>query len=90
LFAQNREDRKRVEKALDISGLPSGKVRKSCDPSIVTFNSRIGLLYTVIYVCLSLFQNDALSLQKFQFEDFFNFYKSLTHRVEVEKIFEEM
>jgi phosphatidylinositol phospholipase C beta len=29
LFAQNREDRKRVEKALDISGLPSGKVRKS-------------------------------------------------------------
>jgi phosphatidylinositol phospholipase C beta len=28
LFAQNREDRKRVEKALDISGLPSGKVRK--------------------------------------------------------------
>ncbi|PNF24811.1 1-phosphatidylinositol 4,5-bisphosphate phosphodiesterase classes I and II, partial [Cryptotermes secundus] len=59
MFAQNREDRKRVEKALDISGLPSGK-------------------------------NDALSLQKFQFEDFFNFYKSLTHRVEVEKIFEEL
>ncbi|XP_069691797.1 1-phosphatidylinositol 4,5-bisphosphate phosphodiesterase classes I and II isoform X2 [Periplaneta americana] len=59
LFAQNREDRKRVEKALDISGLPSGK-------------------------------NDALSLQKFQFEDFFNFYKSLTHRVEVEKIFDEL
>ncbi|PSN44092.1 1-phosphatidylinositol 4 [Blattella germanica] len=59
LFAQNKDDKKRVEKALDISGLPSGK-------------------------------NDALSLQKFQFEDFFNFYKSLTHRVEVEKIFEEL
>jgi phosphatidylinositol phospholipase C beta len=27
MFAQNREDRKRVEKALDISGLPSGKAR---------------------------------------------------------------
>lgn len=26
MFAQNKEDRKRVEKALDISGLPSGKV----------------------------------------------------------------
>ncbi|XP_067009832.2 1-phosphatidylinositol 4,5-bisphosphate phosphodiesterase classes I and II [Anabrus simplex] len=59
LFTQNREDRKRVEKALDISGLPSGK-------------------------------NDSVSLQKFQFEDFFNFYKSLTHRSEVEKIFEEL
>jgi phosphatidylinositol phospholipase C beta len=30
MFAQNREDRKRVEKALDISGLPSGKVKKNC------------------------------------------------------------
>lgn len=26
MFTQNKEDRKRVEKALDISGLPSGKV----------------------------------------------------------------
>ncbi|GLH00801.1 1-phosphatidylinositol 4,5-bisphosphate phosphodiesterase [Gryllus bimaculatus] len=59
LFAQNKEDRKRVEKALDIAGLPSGK-------------------------------NDAVSLQKFQFEDFFNFYKCLTHRSEVEKIFDEL
>jgi len=47
-------------------------------------------MYTVLYMCLILLQNDALSLQKFQFEDFFNFYKSLTHRVEVEKIFEEL
>ncbi|XP_049835190.1 1-phosphatidylinositol 4,5-bisphosphate phosphodiesterase classes I and II [Schistocerca gregaria] len=59
IFTQNKEDRKRVEKALDISGFPSGK-------------------------------NDALSLQKFQFEDFFNFYKNLTQRTEVEKIFEEL
>lgn len=59
LFAQNKEDRKRVEKALDIAGLPSGK-------------------------------NDTVSFQKFQFEDFFNFYKCLTHRSEVEKIFEEL
>ncbi|KAK2580689.1 hypothetical protein KPH14_007786 [Odynerus spinipes] len=57
MFTQNKEDRKRVEKALDISGLPSGK-------------------------------NDAVSLQKFQFEDFFNFYKSLTQRSDVEKVFE--
>jgi len=26
MFAQNKDDRKRVEKALDISGFPSGKV----------------------------------------------------------------
>ncbi|KAG7213901.1 hypothetical protein KM043_003103 [Ampulex compressa] len=57
MFAQNKEDRKRVEKALDISGFPSGK-------------------------------SDVISLQKFQFEDFFNFYKSLTQRSDVEKVFE--
>lgn len=59
MFAQNKDDRKRVEKALDISGLPSGK-------------------------------NDAISIQKFQFEDFFNFYKNLTQRTEVEKVFDEL
>nr|XP_018906114.1 PREDICTED: 1-phosphatidylinositol 4,5-bisphosphate phosphodiesterase classes I and II [Bemisia tabaci] len=59
IFAQNKEDRKRVEKALDASGIPSGK-------------------------------NDTVSVQKFQFEDFFNFYKNLTQRTEVEKIFEEL
>lgn len=26
IFAQNKDDRKRVEKALDISGFPTGKV----------------------------------------------------------------
>lgn len=26
MFTQNKEDRKRVEKALDISGFPTGKV----------------------------------------------------------------
>lgn len=59
MFAQNKEDRKRVEKALDISGLPSGK-------------------------------NDTISGEKFQFEDFFNFYKNLTQRSEVEKVFNEV
>ncbi|XP_016837746.1 1-phosphatidylinositol 4,5-bisphosphate phosphodiesterase classes I and II isoform X1 [Nasonia vitripennis] len=59
MFTQNKEDKKRVEKALDISGYASGK-------------------------------NDSISLQKFQFEDFFNFYKSLTQRSDVEKVFEEI
>lgn len=59
MFAQNKDDRKRVEKALDISGLPSGK-------------------------------SDTISIQKFQFEDFFNFYKNLTLRSEVEKVFDEL
>ncbi|KAM3959579.1 phospholipase C at 21C [Aphomia sociella] len=59
LFAQNKEDKKRVEKALSESGLPTGK-------------------------------NDTISHSKFQFEDFFAFYKSLTQRVEVQKIFNSL
>lgn len=59
LFAQNKEDKKRVEKALSESGLPTGK-------------------------------NDTISQTKFQFEDFFSFYKSLTQRTEVQKIFNNL
>lgn len=58
-LASNKDDRKRVEKALDVSGLPSGK-------------------------------GDTLPHNKFHFEDFFNLYKNLTQRSEVEKIFEEL
>lgn len=58
-FASNKDDKRRVEKALDVSGLPSGK-------------------------------NDSLPQNKFQFEDFYNLYKNLTQRSEVEKIFEEL
>ncbi|XP_031622948.1 1-phosphatidylinositol 4,5-bisphosphate phosphodiesterase classes I and II [Contarinia nasturtii] len=58
-FASNKDDKRRVEKALDVSGLPSGK-------------------------------NDSLAHNKFQFEDFYNLYKNLTQRSEVEKIFEEL
>ncbi|XP_045447593.1 1-phosphatidylinositol 4,5-bisphosphate phosphodiesterase classes I and II [Melitaea cinxia] len=59
LFAQNKEDKKRVEKALSESGLPTGK-------------------------------NDTINQSKFQFEDFFAFYKSLTQRTEVQKIFNNL
>lgn len=59
LFAQNKDDRKKVEKGLDASGLPSGK-------------------------------SDTISPSKFQFEDFFTFYKNLTQRSEVEKVFETL
>lgn len=59
IFTQNREDRKRVEKALDMTGLPSGK-------------------------------NDTINAHKFSFEEFFQFYKNLTTRSEVEKVFGEM
>ncbi|XP_063376629.1 1-phosphatidylinositol 4,5-bisphosphate phosphodiesterase classes I and II [Cydia fagiglandana] len=59
LFAQNKEDKKRVEKALSESGLPTGK-------------------------------NDTISQSKFQFEDFFNFYKSLTQRSDAQKIFNSL
>lgn len=59
LFASSKDDRRRVEKALDVSGLPSGK-------------------------------GELLPLSKLQFEDFFNLYKNLTQRSEVEKIFDEL
>ncbi|XP_039497507.1 1-phosphatidylinositol 4,5-bisphosphate phosphodiesterase classes I and II isoform X2 [Drosophila santomea] len=59
LFAQNKEDRKRVEKALDVTGLPSGKV-------------------------------DSIPVSKFQFEDFYNLYKYLTQRSEVERLFDSI
>ncbi|XP_013185312.1 1-phosphatidylinositol 4,5-bisphosphate phosphodiesterase classes I and II [Amyelois transitella] len=59
LFAQNKEDKKRVEKALSESGLPTGK-------------------------------NDTISQSKFLFEDFFAFYKNLTQRTEVQKIFNNL
>ncbi|XP_053676254.1 1-phosphatidylinositol 4,5-bisphosphate phosphodiesterase classes I and II [Anopheles nili] len=58
-FATNKDDRRRVEKALDVSGLPSGK-------------------------------GDTLALTKFQFEDFFNLYKNLSQRTEVEKVYDEL
>lgn len=59
LFAAHKDDRRRVEKALEVSGLPIGKA-------------------------------DAIPLQKLHFEDFFNLYKNLTVRPEVEKLFDEM
>jgi phosphatidylinositol phospholipase C, beta len=59
MFAAHKDDRKRVEKALEVSGLPINKT-------------------------------DAIPLQKLQFEDFFNLYKNLTLRSEVEKLFDEM
>ncbi|KAG5676110.1 hypothetical protein PVAND_005964 [Polypedilum vanderplanki] len=59
LFASHKDDRRRIEKALEVSGLPIGKA-------------------------------DAIAQQKFQFEDFFNLYKNLTQRSEVEKLFDEI
>uniref|UniRef100_A0A1A9WKM0 Phosphoinositide phospholipase C n=1 Tax=Glossina brevipalpis TaxID=37001 RepID=A0A1A9WKM0_9MUSC len=57
LFAQHKDDRKRVEKALENIGLPSGKI-------------------------------ETVAASKFTFEEFYNLYKNLTHRNEVEKVFD--
>ncbi|KAK7575739.1 hypothetical protein V9T40_012025 [Parthenolecanium corni] len=57
MFSQNKEEKKRIEKALDSSGLPSGK-------------------------------NECLNPAAFSFEDFLTFYKNLTQRSELEKIFD--
>ncbi|KAF6210454.1 hypothetical protein GE061_013560 [Apolygus lucorum] len=59
LFAQNKDDKKRVKTALDSAGITSAK-------------------------------DEALNPQKFTFDDFYNFYKHLTTRSEVEKIFDEL
>lgn len=58
-FASHKDDKRRIEKALDVSGFPSAK-------------------------------GELLQHNKFQFEDFYGFYKNLTQRTEVEKIFEEL
>lgn len=59
MFAQNKDDRKRVEKALENTGLPSGKT-------------------------------ETVAVSKFTFEEFYNLYKNLTTRNEVEKVFDTM
>ncbi|XP_017771525.1 PREDICTED: 1-phosphatidylinositol 4,5-bisphosphate phosphodiesterase classes I and II [Nicrophorus vespilloides] len=59
MYAQNKEDRKRVEKALELSGIAHGK-------------------------------NDTISTEKLGYDAFFGFYKSLTQRTEVERIFNEI
>lgn len=59
MFAQSKDDKKRIETVLQSSGLPCGKT-------------------------------DTISPEKFQFEDFFNFYKNLTQRTEIEKVFNDM
>ncbi|XP_025195692.1 1-phosphatidylinositol 4,5-bisphosphate phosphodiesterase classes I and II [Melanaphis sacchari] len=59
IFAQNKDDRKKVEKALESSGLPSNK-------------------------------NDFINPAKFIFEDFFTFYKNLTDRPEVARLFDDI
>ncbi|KAI5745124.1 hypothetical protein M8J76_008422 [Diaphorina citri] len=39
---------------------------------------------------MNMYKNDAISLSKFTFEEFFTFYKNLTNRIEVEKIFDQI
>lgn len=59
MFAQNKDDRKRVEKALENTGLPSGKL-------------------------------ESVPISKFGFDEFYNLYKNLTQRSEVEKVFDNL
>ncbi|CAL1539426.1 unnamed protein product [Lymnaea stagnalis] len=57
--ANNRDDRKKVEKALESVGFHAGKT-------------------------------DTINPQKFTFDNFFNFYRHLVGRTEVDKIFDEL
>ncbi|GFS60117.1 uncharacterized protein TNCV_2826431 [Trichonephila clavipes] len=59
MFAQHKDDKKRVEKALEACNFPSGK-------------------------------NDTIPSEKFSSEVFFNFYRNLAGRDEVDKIFEKL
>lgn len=59
MFANHKDDRKKIEKALESCSLSSAK-------------------------------NDSISLEKFDMNTFFNFYKHLICRNEVLEIFEKM
>ncbi|GBN09157.1 hypothetical protein AVEN_240528-1 [Araneus ventricosus] len=59
MFAQHKDDKKRVEKALEACGFASGK-------------------------------NDAIPPDKFTSDVFFNFYRHLAGRDEVDRIFEKL
>ncbi|XP_064623811.1 1-phosphatidylinositol 4,5-bisphosphate phosphodiesterase beta-1-like isoform X2 [Lineus longissimus] len=59
LFATHKDDRKKIELALQASELPTAK-------------------------------SDTLSVKDFTFEKFFQFYKNLVKRVEIEMIFQDM
>ncbi|XP_070577885.1 1-phosphatidylinositol 4,5-bisphosphate phosphodiesterase beta-1-like isoform X2 [Ptychodera flava] len=59
MFASNKEDRKKVDHALQAAGLPAGK-------------------------------NDVIPVSRLTFDDFFIFYSRLTHRAEIDKIFQEL
>ncbi|XP_077991764.1 1-phosphatidylinositol 4,5-bisphosphate phosphodiesterase beta-1-like [Glandiceps talaboti] len=58
MFSSSKDDRKRVDHALQAAGLPAGK-------------------------------NDVIPVAKFTFDDFFIFYSRLTHRAEIDKVFQE-
>lgn len=49
MFTQNKEDRKRVEKALDISGFPSGKV------SIIFYTFNMNMVSLTLKIVFRLF-----------------------------------
>lgn len=87
-FAQHRDDRRRVEKAfLDSTGLASGKVTSYLNV-IKTCNYKRHSLF--IFILNFFMKDDAISLSQFGFDDFYRFYKKLTGRQEVERIFEEL
>lgn len=48
------------------------------------------LIYIYFFLFSFFFQNDSLSPSSFSFEDFLTFYKNLSGRTEVEKIFDEL
>ena len=83
-FAQHRDDRRRVEKAfIESTGLASGKVIELVEMLFGSSNNfAVSLFLTP--------QDDAIPLSQFGFDDFYRFYKKLTGRQEVEKIFEEL
>lgn len=88
-FAQHKDDRRKVEKALEASGLPAGKVTVLS----VWFN---GTVYWFIFPFVRPTRinppskDDTLLLAQFTFDDFYMFYKALTNRQEVEAIFEDL
>jgi len=66
---------------------PSGTGVDGCLLILIILN----LLYSVVTICsfVQYFQTESVNPAKFGFEEFFTFYKNLTGRPEVEKVFDD-
>lgn len=81
MFAQHKDDKKRVEKALELCSLPSGKV---------CFQFQDSMYHSYYFFVIFTLQNDTILPEKFTMNLFFTFYQHLVGRIEATRIFDRM